>query len=88
VRRHQRHSPAARARDRHGIIARYRSGAGPHLDDAPWHVLDDGDKLLSPPTDRYVQVQYELWSNYADLTPVLRWAQVGRLRFELEPPRA
>jgi hypothetical protein len=71
-----------------GIIVRYRSGVGPHLDDAPWHVLDDRDEPLWPPTDRYVQVQYELWSRYADVTPVLRWAQVGRLRFALEPPPA
>jgi hypothetical protein len=71
-----------------GIIVRYRTGPGPHLDDAPWHVLDDRDELLWPPTDRYLQVQYELWSTYANLTPVLRWAQVGRRRFALAPPPA
>jgi hypothetical protein len=65
-----------------GITVRYRSGAEPRLDRKPWQPIDDDDELKWIAADRYVQVQYELWSVHADLTPILRAAQVGHIRFE------
>lgn len=69
-----------------GIAVRYRTGADPTLAAQPWRSLEDKDEQLWVTTERYVQVQYELWSTHSELTPVLRTAQVGRLRFELDAP--
>lgn len=71
-----------------GVTARYRSGAEPALDAQPWRPLEDKDDELWVTTERYVQVQYELWSTHPDLSPILRMAQVGRQRFELDAPVA
>jgi len=65
-----------------GVAVRYRTGAAPPLDDIPWVSVNDGDEQLWVPARGYVQVQYELWSDYLDFGPVLRTAQVGRVRFE------
>jgi hypothetical protein len=46
-----------------------------------WQAADDPDAPVWVPVQRYVQVQCKLWSDYLTLTPVLRYAQIGGLRF-------
>jgi len=72
-----------------GIRVRYRSGATPDLDAAAWVPVNDRNEgQVLVPVQRYVQLQYELWSRYDGRAPVLRAAQIGRLRFQLDaaPP--
>jgi hypothetical protein len=64
-----------------GIRVRYRTGLTPDLETAPWRDVDDDATQLKIPGVRFVQMQYELWSNYAEAAPVLHHAHIGRVRF-------
>lgn len=65
-----------------GVTLRYRTGPDPHLDDAPWLPVEDTEPPPRVHADRYVQVQCEVWSEYDQVTPILRYVQIGRERFE------
>jgi hypothetical protein len=69
-----------------GITVRYRSGTTPDLHGSAWQeIADSGGDPEWAPGEEYVQVQYELWSDYQGATPVLHYAQIGRERFSAEP---
>ena len=46
-----------------------------------WATAEDPDAAVWVPIEAYVQVQCELWSADRTLTPVLRYAQIGGVRF-------
>ena len=65
-----------------GVTLLYRTGPDPHLDDAPCLPVEDTEPPPRVHADRYVQVQCEVWSEYDQVTPILRYVQIGRERFE------
>ncbi len=64
-----------------GVRVRYRAAASANLEAKAWQDVDDGATQLTLPGMRFVQLQYELWSTYADVGPILHHAHIGRLRF-------
>src|SRR5262249_4247775 len=67
-----------------GVAVRYRTGPTPDLDAVPWVAVEDAEGPLVVPAQRYVQIQCEMWSNYAGRSPLLRALRIGRLRFQLD----
>lgn len=68
-----------------GIVTRYRSGPSTDLASLLWSVVGEPSQGERQPAQRYVQVQCELWSEYAGVSPVLRYVQIGRQRFQSNP---
>ncbi len=75
------HVPAAGM----GTSLRYRTGPNAELSNAPWITVEDRAEPLWVEANRYIQVECELWSAYANVGPVLRYVQVERHRFEANP---
>jgi hypothetical protein len=67
-----------------GLAVRYRTGPIPDLTGAPWVAVNDEGEPRVVAAQRYVQIQCEVWSRYDGYGPVLRWLQIGRLRFQLD----
>lgn len=65
-----------------GVAVRYRTGPNADLAGAPWVAVNDEGEPRVITAQRYVQVQCDLWSRYDGYGPVLRWLQIGRLRFQ------
>ena len=63
-----------------GVAVRYRTGPNADLADAPWVAVEGDARVVN--AQRYVQIQCDLWSRYDGYGPVLRWLQIGRLRFQ------
>lgn len=64
-----------------GINVRYRAGGRPDLSALPWLAVDADATELQVPGARFIQMQYELWSDYADVGPLLHHVQIGRVRY-------
>jgi hypothetical protein len=67
-----------------GVAVRYRTGANADLGGAPWVAVNDEGEPRVVAAQRYVQIQCDVWSRYDGYGPVLRWLQIGRLRFQLD----
>lgn len=67
-----------------GVAVRYRTGSNPDLAGAPWVAVDDEGGPGMVVAQRYVQIRCDVWSRYGGYSPVLRWLQIGRLRFEID----
>lgn len=64
-----------------GVKVRYRTGDTPDLSAVPWQPVADDTTQLKIPGAHFIQMQYELWSNYAGAGPLLHHAQIGRVRY-------
>lgn len=68
-----------------GIQVRYRAGERPDLSEVPWQDVDPNATELKVPGARFIQMQFELWSDYADIGPLLHHVQIGRVRYSPGP---